>query len=107
MRLKCVGKHFQCDVCDKMFNNYSVMVVHKRIHFGERPYKCLECGDGFSCTSSLKSHYKLHKQQNGYDFENDDFTTNLKFYQKYEVNAEYNNNDWSRYEQSYSGEFDK
>ena len=107
MRLKCVGKQFQCDVCDKMFNNYSVMVIHKRNHFGERPYKCLECGDGFSCTSYLKSHYKLHKQQNEYDYDNDDLATNLPFYKKYEVNAEYNNNKWSRYEQSYSGEFDK
>ena len=43
LRLKCVGKKFQCDVCNKMFHNYSVMVVHKRIYFGERPYKCLDC----------------------------------------------------------------
>ena len=73
----------------------------------KRPYKCLECGDGFSCTSSLKSHYKLHEQQSLYEYEKDDFVTNLTFYQKYEVNAKYNNNEWSGYEQSYSGEFDK
>ena len=65
-----------------MFNKYSVMFVHKPIHFGERPYKFLECRDGFSCTTSLKSHYKLHKQQNEYDYENDDFAINLLFYQK-------------------------
>ena len=47
MRLKCNGKQHKCDVCQKLFNNYSVLVVHKRVHFGERPYKCLDCGDGF------------------------------------------------------------
>ena len=93
MRLKCVGKQFQCDVCNKMFNNYSVMVVHKRNHFGERPYKCTDCGIRFSCTSSLKSHYKLHKQQNIYDYENDDFATNLSPYRKDGVNAELNNHE--------------
>ena len=31
MRLKCDGKQHQCDVCEKLFNNYSVMVVHKRV----------------------------------------------------------------------------
>ena len=45
MRIKCVGKQFQCDVCNKMFNNYSVIVVHERIHFCEIPYKCFDCGD--------------------------------------------------------------
>ena len=105
MRLKCIGKQFQCDVCDKMFNNSSVMVVHKRIHYGKRPYNCLDCGDGFSCKSSLKSHYKLHKQQNLYDYENDDFSTFLSSYQKHDFNAVHNNHEWARYVQTYSGKF--
>ena len=95
MRLKCNGKQHECDVCDKLFNNYSVLVVHKRNHFGERPYKCLDCGDGFVCTSNLKSHYKFHNQQTENDYGNDNFVTYLKFFQKYEVNAEHNNNEWS------------
>ena len=105
MRLKCVGNQFRCDVCGKIFNNYSVMVVHKCIHFGERPYKCLSCGDRFVCTSSLKSHYNLHKQQNGFGYENDDFATNLSSYQKYEGNAQHHHHKWSGYEQTYSGKF--
>ena len=64
MRLKCNGKQHKCDVCHKFFNNYSVLVVHKRVHFGIRPYKYVDCGDGFRCTSSLKSHFKLHIEQN-------------------------------------------
>ena len=64
MQLKCKGKLFECSVCEKLFNNYSVMVVHKRIHFSERPYKCVECSDQFNCKSGLKTHYKVHNQQN-------------------------------------------
>ena len=42
------------------------MVVHKRVHFGEKPYKCVGCGEGFTCTSQLKTLYKFHKQHNFY-----------------------------------------
>ena len=73
----CWWKQFQCNVGNKMFNNYSVMVIHKGNHFGEIPYKCFNCGDGFTCISSLKTHYKLHKGQSVYDYENEDFATNL------------------------------
>ena len=82
MRLKCDGKQFKCDVCEKLFNNYSVMVIHKRLHFGERPYKCVDCGERFNCTSGLKSHYKWHKQQNLNEYENDEFITDLSLYKK-------------------------
>ena len=105
MRLNYVGKQFQCDVCNKMFNNYSVMVVHKRNHFRKRLYKCLECGDEFCSTSSLKSHYKLHKQQSLYEHEKDEFSTFLSSYQEYDINAVYNKHEWGRYEQSYTGKF--
>ena len=77
MRLKCRGKQYQCDVCVKFFNNYSVMVVHKRVHFGERPYKCVDCGDRFNCESSLKTHYKIHKLQNEYDYASYQFVDNF------------------------------
>ena len=77
MRLICYGKHHQCDVCEKLFNNYSVMVVHKRVHFSERPYKCLDCGDRLNCTFSFKTHYKMHKQQNLNEYANFQFIDNF------------------------------
>ena len=73
IRLKSTVRKHHCDVCHKVFNNYSVMVVHKRFHFGEEPYKCGDCGEGFSCSSRLKTHYKMHKQQNVDVYENYEF----------------------------------
>ena len=73
MKLKCNGKQHQCDVCEKFFNNHSVMVVHKRVHFGERPYKCVDCRNRSNCLSSLKTHCKMQKQQNLNEYSMDDF----------------------------------
>ena len=56
-------------------------------------------------TSSLKSHYKLHKQQSLYEHENDDLSTFLSSYKKYDIINEHNNHEWDRYEQTYCGKF--
>merc|ERR1739838_808668 len=52
-------------VCEKKFKYFSTMVNHKRLHFGERPYKCgeRECGLRFVNKSYLKSHALSHKQR--------------------------------------------
>ena len=95
IRLKCYGKQHQCDVCEKFFNNYLVLVVHKRVHVGERPYKCVDCGERFNCVSSLKTHYKLHKQQNLNSYNAKDFAHSLTSSQKYVENQEPNCNKWT------------
>ena len=105
MRLKCYGKQHQCDVCEKFFNNYSVMVVHKRVHFGERPYKCVDCGDRFNCTSSLKTHYKMHKLQNENDYASYKFVDNFRSCQEHEENTEQTSHKWNEFIQTYNGKF--
>ncbi|NXT11293.1 ZN595 protein, partial [Prunella fulvescens] len=37
-------KPHTCLECVKSFNQSSTLIYHWRIHAGERPYKCGECG---------------------------------------------------------------
>ena len=103
IRLKCNGKQHQCDVCHKLFNNYSVMVVHKRVHFGERPYKCLDCGARLRYESALKSHCNLHKQQNMSNDANDKPNNRVAYYQNKEVKIEQVSDNLIRSQPAYSG----
>ena len=98
MKFKCDGKQFQSVVCKKLFNNYSVTTDHKRFHFGERPFNCVDCRERFSCTSSLKSHYKWHKQQSLYFYKNDGSVRNLS---SYEASVEQNSYKWNNHQQFY------
>ena len=94
MRLRCALKHHvTCDVCDKLFKNNSVMVVHKRMHFGERPYKCTDCGERFSYSSRLKTHHQIHKQPKLSVYANADYGDHLPVSDKISRNLE-NVNQW-------------
>ncbi|GAB6031740.1 hypothetical protein CHUAL_009484 [Chamberlinius hualienensis] len=49
-----------CEFCGKMFRFQSNLIVHRRSHTGEKPYKCHICNHACTQASKLKRHMKTH-----------------------------------------------
>ncbi|RMB99812.1 hypothetical protein DUI87_23589 [Hirundo rustica rustica] len=55
-----------CGECGKGFNQRSKLIIHLKIHTGERPYECGECGKSFSQRSHLICHQRIHTGERRY-----------------------------------------
>ncbi|KAM4652203.1 uncharacterized protein O3C94_014559 [Discoglossus pictus] len=53
-------EEYQCPECDKIFTHQSNLLVHQRIHSGDRAYRCHECNRQFSQRTSLMIHLRTH-----------------------------------------------
>ncbi|XP_067910341.1 zinc finger protein 91-like [Heterodontus francisci] len=53
-------KPWKCADCGKGFTYPSELETHRRSHTGERPFTCSVCGKGFTQSSSLSTHQRIH-----------------------------------------------
>nr|UEK51552.1 ZF1-like protein [Parasacculina yatsui] len=54
-------RKFKCEICSKAFKFKHHLKEHIRIHSGEKPYVCLDCGNRFSHSGSFSSHRSSKK----------------------------------------------
>ncbi len=59
----CLLRPYACQFCHKAFTQRDKMVVHTRLHTGERPYVCEICGKGFCESGNLKKHMRVHGKE--------------------------------------------
>lgn len=51
-----------CVVCKKVFPTHCHLKLHRKSHAEVKPYKCKQCGKGFSLLGYLISHRKKHRK---------------------------------------------
>ena len=57
-------KPFACDDCDQKFKKNNALIVHRRIHTGEKSFACPDCEKKFKQSCNLIVHRRIHTGEN-------------------------------------------
>ncbi|XP_073406416.1 uncharacterized protein [Dendrobates tinctorius] len=57
---------YSCSQCGKHFVSKSKLVTHQRTHTGEKPFSCSECEKSFADKSNLVTHQRKHTGEKPY-----------------------------------------
>ncbi|GBN50829.1 PR domain zinc finger protein 4, partial [Araneus ventricosus] len=60
------SQHFVCPTCSKSFAWKKSLVMHMKIHTGEKLFTCEICQISFGRNDSLKRHMKIHSKENDF-----------------------------------------
>ncbi|KFP32441.1 Zinc finger protein 1, partial [Colius striatus] len=56
---------FACGQCDKAFRNKANLITHKKVHRRYRTFACSQCRLGFRSNSKLLLHLRAHGEGDG------------------------------------------
>uniref|UniRef100_A0A8C3W1A7 Zinc finger protein 597 n=1 Tax=Catagonus wagneri TaxID=51154 RepID=A0A8C3W1A7_9CETA len=57
---------YKCPQCDQSFSDSSYLVLHQKMHSGERKYTCGDCGKIFNHRANLRTHWRIHTGEKPY-----------------------------------------